>query len=59
MMNKEDIILIILACVFSLMFTMFLWEQNDRINKLEIMLQEQQLIDSIGKQLVVSRLNIR
>lgn len=33
--------------------------QNKKINELEIMLQEQQLIDSIGKQLVVSKLNIR
>lgn len=46
-MKKEDIILIILASLFGLAFTMFLLKQNDRINELEIRLQEQQLIDSI------------
>ena len=33
--------------------------KNKRINELEIMLQEQQLIDSIGKQMITSKLNIR
>lgn len=33
--------------------------QSKKINELEIQMHEQQLIDSIGKQMVVSRLNIR
>lgn len=33
--------------------------QSKKINELEIILQEQQLIDNIGKQMLASRLNIR
>jgi hypothetical protein len=32
--------------------------QDKRINELEIQMQEQQLLDQIGKQMLASRLNI-
>lgn len=33
--------------------------QSKKINELEIQMHEQQLIDSIGKQMITSKLNIR
>lgn len=48
----------IVLCLLLIMLGLGSINQTKRINELEIQMQEQQLIDSIGKHMLASRLNI-
>ena len=49
---------IVVLCLLLIMLGLGSIHQTKRINELEIQIQEQQLLDQIGKQMLASRLNI-
>ncbi len=57
-MKTIDNILIIAVSLLSILLMIYIFKQDNRIKELEIRMDEQQLIDTIGKHMLASRLNI-
>jgi hypothetical protein len=57
-MKTIDNILIIAVSFLSILLMIYIFKQDNRIKELEIRMDEQQLIDTIGKHMLASRLNI-
>ena len=57
-MKPVDNALIILVSIICMGLMFVILNQNNKIKELEILMDEQQLLDQIGKQMVASRLNI-
>lgn len=57
-MKLIDNILIMLASIVCIVLMLTVFKQSKKIKELEIRMDEQQLLDQIGKQMLASRLNI-
>jgi hypothetical protein len=57
-MKTIDNILIIAVSLLSILLMIYIFKQDNRIKELEVRMDEQQLIDTIAKHMIASRLNI-
>jgi preprotein translocase subunit SecG len=57
-MKPVDNALIVLVSIICIGLMFVILNQSNKIKELEILMDEQQLLDQIGKQMVASRLNI-